>query len=278
MMFRYLVFCAIGVVLLFSTATAWAQPKYGADMGVGVQPDFKSPPLRDSDNWFVPFAVHYEDAAGGLPYPNWAGAIVRMHVLDNTEVDVDAIRSPYWTAPLIEPFGPRSDNRQSDPVMFTVWDPNAQNSGIDLHHTENVHLFDLELHAKNTVPSNNSDVDVTLGFWNIHHLKGGPGSNVIDLNQSDWVYGNAGTNPIGASHFPTDPPAPGQGMWFHLTQPKPFHTVAGHGSAFYATLANTGMIGIEHVPEPTGMVLVICGAGAAGMAWIIRRRRKQRMA
>ena len=275
-MLRYLLSGAIGVALLFSAATAWAQPPQGGvDIGtaVGVDTDYKTPQLKDSDTILIPLAVHAPP--GPLPHRNWAGAIVGVHVLDATEVDVDAITSPMGTG-WTQPFGPRSENQQSLMQNFTAWHPNAQGSGTTLNQSQNTPVLNLTLHAKNTDPINNSDRDIQLKFWNINHLPAGPGSAIIGLQPSDWVYGNPGSDPIEISHFPTDPPQPGFGTWYHVMQPKTFHVSSGIGSAFYATFANSAWIGIEHVPEPAGFVLLFCGGGAAGMAWIIRRRRKHR--
>jgi len=263
-------------MFLFSVATTLAQPVGGIDVpGVaGVETDFKTPPLRDSDVFTVPLAIHNQDAGVVL---NWAGALVGVHVLDNQEVDIDGINSPWWPSLIPSPFGDRSENVQSVMAVFQAWHPNAQNSGIDLQQSQNMHVFDVTLHAKNTDPINNTDQDIGLRFWNIRHLGAGPGGISIFLDASDWVYGTEFFNPIQASFFPPNPPAPGDGTWYLLAEPKTFQTV-GAGSAFVATLANTAAIGVEHVPEPAGFVLVICGAGAAGMAWTVRRRRKHRAA
>ena len=90
------------------------------------------------------------------------------------------------------------------------------------------------------------------------------------------------------SELPTNRPEIGFGRWVHATQPKTFHlgdvvpgaptpsfTGSPHlGSWFYATLAGTALIGIEHVPEPATGMMVIGGVGAMLMGIRSRRRRQ----
>jgi len=239
--------------------------------GGGVIVDYKTPPLQTSDVIDVPLTFH----APGL-VPNWAGAMIRVHILDNQEVDVDGITLTDGTA-ITEPFGARSQNEQSAAQQFTFWHPSAPNSGVALNQSQMMPVAKLTLHAKNTTPINNSDVDITVGFWNIRHLLPGLGSSFIHLNASDYMYGTPNFNPVTQSELPPFTIEPGGGVWFHVTEAagKTIHLPAGQGSHYYATFVNTAKIGMEHVPEPAGVVLLVGGAVAAGLAWLSRRRRRR---
>ncbi len=266
----------VGLVALCVTASAFGQ--------TGASVDIKSPPLRDSEVWTLPVDFH-----PSVDIPNFAGVLMKMHVADATEVDVDKIipvLDPTGTAPPYdEPFGPQSQNQQSVTKWFTAWDPNAQQSGIDLPASQNIHAFDIQLRAKNTDAQNNSDIDLTAMVWNIRHLRDTPAnSQIITLQPSDWAYGFPGQDPLGLSELPTQNPEPGQGVWYHVDPAewpdgKRLHLTANiPGSFFYATqvLAGTAWrIGIEHIPEPVGISLMLSGVGAVGAATLCRRRRKR---
>lgn len=268
-MMKYVFTGAVGLAVVACIIAGFPDMAMGQVAGNLI----KTPPLKDSDVFPLPIEYHV-----GRDIPNFAGLIVQMHVLDAAEVDVDMIiPSDPGIPPITYPFGPRSQNVQSVPMKFTAWLPPdiIQQSGINLVESERIPLFDVQLHAKNTDPINNSDTDIVVNVWNIRHIGPGAGSTIIGLQPSDFVYGNPGTNPIQMSHFPTDPPYPGQGIWYHLTETKTFHLLPGLGSAFYATLATTVGIGIEHVPEPASITLILCGAVAARSSWRSRRRRKK---
>ena len=290
--------------------------------------DIKTPPMKDSDTYRIPFAVHPGVGTGkgdpgsgsGGPYlppylgAGWAGQRVKVHVQDASELDIVGLAPApgkklrvnipgaggiLTTGPLPAPelraiFGPISNGVQTQPIFFTVWDSNAQQSGKRLLTSINEPLFDLTVHAKNTSPANNSDVDVTFMFSDIWHLNGGPGTNLIEIRESDWWFVNSQvTDPLeppGLMHITNDPffnsaydfpTAPGpttddpNGHWIHM--PDLFvHTFGGPGSQFISRMVGgITTLGIEHVPEPTAVALL--GAGVVCSVLALRSRSKRRM-
>jgi hypothetical protein len=294
-----LVYGVFGLAVVMLVTTAFAQ---------GVITEIKTPPMRDSDVMTIPMALHYDDGTGeGNPYmpaipgSGWAGAVVTMHILDAREVDIDAITPVPGTViryrpvvggppvtigptqPWPDPFGPRSANAQSVPLVFTVIHSQASGSGIDVKNSINIPLFDLDIHAKNTFLEN-SDWDVTFKFSDIWHLRPGPGSLQIHARDSMmmWVWSDyeleAYHLPDSTYGLPTDPPPIDypNAHWFHLPESLIFHTVEGQGSAFFRSFLNTAWLGVEHVPEPTTSVLCAVGVACALMGlWSRGRRRSQ---
>lgn len=288
-------------------ATAIAQP--------GVTDVIKTRPLRESDVHIQPIARHFDptrpqEPPPELPGAGWAGARVKIHVLDPTEVDVVALvpAPPYairwngapWSpvppgiypGPVPEPFGPRSNNVASVPIIVTLIHPNANNSGINPPFSHVEHLFDLVVHAKNTHPRNNSDIDVTMMFSDIWHTRPRevPGSTVIRFpnsvrmwtysvfdNPSIWQQFHIFDPPYNSMYrLPEGPPIDSpEGHWVHLP-PVTFHNFPGiiPGSQFFAYMVATVIgLGIEHVPEPVSLALVGIGIACTGMAAFSRRRR-----
>jgi hypothetical protein len=279
-MFR--VFCGLIVALGISLVTVDAfalgiPPRAGIvlpfppDRPKKVVVDYKTPPMQDSEVIKIPLGVKL----AGVEH--WAGAIMGVHILDNTEVDVTGISDAAGSFH-VEPFGPASDNTQSQMKPFTLWAPNAMASGTAHSDYEIVPIFDITLHAKNTTPTNNSDTDIRLAFWNICHLPPSWTSDTIELKRSDWVWASSNWAPTPGDFRLPDPlpPTATNGHWVHV----PFTTCidftqAVPGSNFIATFVNTAKIGIEHVPEPASMCLIVCGFAAAGMALFSRWRRKR---
>ncbi|MFW6124712.1 MAG: hypothetical protein ACOC46_01080, partial [Pirellulales bacterium] len=156
----------------------------------GVITDIKTPPLQNSDHFFIPIDIHTNFSA-----PNWGGARMKVHILDASEVDIVSItpvtgptRDPVGPT-IISPFGPASENAASSPIFFTMWHPNAQNTGTNITSSVNQAIFDLEIHVKGSDPAGNSDVDVTFMFWNIWHLPDiTESSQILGLQPSDYVY------------------------------------------------------------------------------------------
>ena len=244
----------------------------------GVETDIKTPPLQNSDEFTIPIAVHNIN-----PVSNWAGVLMEVHILDNTEIDIDAIdpAPPMLGVPMANPFGPRSNNSQSVAKLFTAWHPNAPGSGITIPGSVNQPAFIFDGHVKGSNPAGNSDVDVQLRFWNIRHF--GPnniGSTIITLQPSVQIYVRSSIQdqqqlhqPNSIYHFPNNPPAIGEGHWLHLYEPATFHLFPGPGSTYIATFLNTATLGIDHVPEPAAGVLMACGGVGLCLAWRARRKR-----
>jgi hypothetical protein len=238
--------------------------------------------LRSSDIVQLPLGQQHYLPDPTLPphWPGagWAGYKFTVHVLDNTEVDVDAV-GPYpyditggqgpnhGELPQTDPFGPRSANQVSHPKEWTRWHPLYFQSGIQPTSHE-YRVADLKLHIKGTSdPSQNSDTDVQVRLWNIWHVR--QDSHIAYLKQSDriWV-GPSLPPPVGTTHASGNNP-----LWQHIEQPDPFpfHFMQ---SQFYATLAKTFNIGIDHIPEPVSGVLF--GLGVLCSVMGMRSYRKRR--
>ena len=282
----------------------------------------KTPPLRNSDTYTLPIFRHFDpgrppgEPPPELPGAGWAGARVKIHVLDPTEVDVDAlvpapgygIRWPgapwsplppgIYGGPIPNPFGPRSANVGSVPLIVTMIHPNANFSGINPPASHIEPILNLVLHAKNTNVSNNSDIDATMMFSDVWHTRDRtvPGSTVIHFPNSvrKWSFSNinddpgswqpfhitASQDPVYASYYrlPEGPPIDDpNGHWAHIPDSLLFHNYPGFlpGSDFFAYMAATVLgIGIEHVPEPVSAALLGIGVACASMGVFSRRRRR----
>jgi hypothetical protein len=248
--------------------------------------DFKTPPLQQSETFSLPFSYHPTPP----PWAGWAGWIVKLHLLDASELDLTVhpnvpTRTPSGTfaaSSTFSPFGPPSGNLESAPVTYTLWVPNALQSGIG---TQTVTPSTLIFHAKDTTLANNSDTDLVTMFWNIYHVRTGPGSTLVALRPSDRIWVSSNITNVGQLHTPasqiqlppTGPtPFSPDGHWLHIPNFVTLH-LTGLGSGFYATLVGSGTYGVEHVPEPTSAFLV--GGGLLALALGSRaRRRRLRMA
>jgi hypothetical protein len=283
----------------------------------------KTPPLGEGDAYTLPINRHFDpmrpEPPPQLPGAGWAGARIKIHVLDPTEVDVALlipapgylIRYPgspsmdptvpgtppgLYTGPVPDPFGPRSHNVGSVPVVVTLINPLAQQSGINPPFSHVEPLLDLVLHAKNTNLGKNSDIDVTLMFEDIWHTRDRevPGSTIVHFPNSVrfWSQSNLSDDPASWEqlHIPAGqpfasnyriPPSPPldspEGHWVHIPNSLPFHNPPGliPGSNFFAYMATTVLgVGIEHVPEPVSIALLGTGLACAAVGLFSRRRRR----
>jgi hypothetical protein len=145
------------------------------------------------------------------------------------------------------------------PTVFpmSVWHPNAAQSGTLVESSGMYPLFWVSGHAKNTTPLNNSDIDITISVWQILHIVN---SGTYGASPSDYFYMT-----MGGQNYEM---IPGMGTWVHNT-----HTIVFlPASAFVATnawISNVAGYGIEHVPEPVSLLLLVGGAGAL----LVGRRR-----
>jgi hypothetical protein len=303
------------IVLGICALSAWAVAVTALGQTGEITP-IKTPPLRNSDIYTQPINRHFNgtDAPAELPGAGWAGVRVKIHVLDASEVDVDAlvpapgylIRYPgspdgtglppgIYTGPIPDPFGPRSNNVGSVPIIVTMIHPLAQQSGINPPFSHIEPIVNLVLHAKNTSARNNSDIDLTLMFEDIWHTRERtvPGSTQIHFPNSvrKWSFSNVNDDPSSWEPFhitgdpvfdsmyrmPEGPPLEDpNGHWAHIPGSLVFHNFTGFvpGSDFFAYMAATVLgVGIEHVPEPVSAALLGVGVGCALMGGYSRKRR-----
>jgi hypothetical protein len=225
-----------------------------------------------------------------VPWAGWAGYKFTVHILDSAEVDVDAVRPyPFLNGQQVpgpithDPFGPHSNNVQSQTREWMQLHPLHQQSGVTLNASAVYPVADLRLHLKGTTTGQNSDTDVVVQLWNIWHYRHGYTTNIVPLAPSDRIWVGSSINDIEQLHVinsqygyigpPTIPPISSTdptGHWLHVNNPIEFHF---WGSQFYATLADTITIGIEHIPEPTSILLIGLGSLCAAMALRSHKRR-----
>jgi hypothetical protein len=176
-----------GALILAFAPTALGQGGVAIGPG-GVDTQFKTPPLQESDTILIPLDMH-PTTAMGAPWLGWGGAMMRLHLADPTEVDVLAVADPSGNVTTL-PFGPPSQGVASSSRSFTFFHPGVFGSGIPLTPSVNQPIFTLSLHAKNTLPINNSDFDLTASFANIWHVIGGSqfASQIVVLDPSAYVF------------------------------------------------------------------------------------------
>ena len=80
----------LGLALLLTAPGALAQG--GGGTPGGVITEIKSPPLQNSDEFALPISIH-NTVSIGSEFFGWAGAIMQMHLLDNSELDADAFHA-----------------------------------------------------------------------------------------------------------------------------------------------------------------------------------------
>jgi hypothetical protein len=261
---------------LLATAllVAWALPAVADTSGpmgglVPVFPpyfeDAKSPPLRNSDTFATQWGMHITSAFG-----NYAGFLFDLQYDGNEMSYVNVTPAgphigiqvpgvpgilPGATFP-----GSQSSVQVVSPVALWIDPAVAAQSGIYLGSSSLVPLFNITGHAKNTTPLNNSDIDITVSAWQILHIVT---SGDYLLRPGSWVYWDASLNWA----------APGTGTWYYIVGTTTVSWFIPQ-SAFVATnryITNTGGYGIEHVPEPVSILLLVGGVGAFATG---RRRRR----
>ena len=275
--------CSLALLLLFAASPVLAQVV-----------TIKSPPLATSDTTFIPVFGH--QSAANPPWAGWAGGIVKMHLLDATELDVldffsaigpmTPLAAPGGTLTAsgfayLSPFGPPSSNLTSLPASFNL--SAGAPSGLNVSTSSTFFLGDVAIHVKNSTIANNSDIDLTFMLWNIWHLRTGTtfASQIITLDPSDRIWVPSSINDPSQLHTASSllalPPggslANPNSHWLHLNQPWLIHLTGSFGSGFYATGAGTLNLGIEHVPEPTTGALIGTGFLLLGASRYLRRRR-----
>jgi hypothetical protein len=286
---RKLIGLVAASLLYLLAEQAFAQISFGQDHNFGPRLG-----LHTSDVVSLPLEHHQVIPA--VPWAGWAGYKFTVHVLDNTEVDVDAVRTyPFDSfshqqvpGPIYhDPFGPRSHNVESQPREWMLLHPLHQQSGVTLNSSAVYPVADIEMHLKGTDnPAQNSDTDVVVQLWNIWHYRHGYTSQIVPLAPSDRIWVGSSINDIEQLHVinsqygfigtPVIPPISSTdptGHWLHVNHPLEFHF---YGSQFYATLADTITIGIEHIPEPASIALAGFGGICALMAARAHHQRRSK--
>jgi hypothetical protein len=229
--------------------------------------DVKSPLLSSSGWAYTTWAVHL-----AWEYPHYAGMVFRL-TFDGHEISSLGLREsgPHtmmevpgvhgalsgYTFP-----GSQSSEQVISPIAIWISASQAMGSGISLNTLSTpISLFHLSAHVKNSCAADNSDIDVTVTPFVIWHNYL---SVTWQLGNSAWVYKTvSGTN---------WEMTPGAGYWFPASG-LTFVPV----SAFFAIgapddLRNVAGFGIEHIPEPASLLLLLGGAGAMVTGRLRRRR------
>jgi hypothetical protein len=238
----------------------------GWDPATNTFADFHTPPLQESDVWTTAWGMHVTFA-----FTNYAGFLFDLqydgHELSqigifpagpHVGVEVPGVPGLFegWTFP-----GSQSSPQVVSPIAVWVDPGLAQQSGITVNASSLITLFHMTFHAKNTTPANNSDIDITSSPWQILHIVA---SGTFHLSESMWLY----MSPGGDEFAPT----PGGGVWVHHQGTTTNLFIPQ--SAFVATnnfIVNTGGIGIDHIPAPGALAMVVAGLGLGAVAH--RRRR-----
>ena len=135
--------------------------------GGGVNPVIKTSPLSAGQLETVFIDVHN---SSGAVLPNWAGVLVKIHLMDPSEVDIVAVRIGGVQQP--HPFQVSGAGPGSTTLLIPVFHPAASFSGISMLPSSAFPAITLSLIGKNTDPVNNSDVDIKLEFADIYHAPG----------------------------------------------------------------------------------------------------------
>ncbi len=242
----------LGVV----TACAVAAPVMADSIGPAGFPfgDFFTPPLSASQSTSIPISYHVTDVLFA-----WAG----VHFLTNID-PTEANFMGFAAAPGFSTTGAAGS--------VTVWSTNAGKSGQTISSSVPILLGSLALHAKGATPLNNGDIDVVFqSVFNIFHVTPASASGVSTFLTATWLYLPPG---VPASQWGQGTaPLVGEGVWAHLTTTLAVHFSASWfwGTSFFFDPGASGGIGIENVPAPAGVAILMAGFGAVGFA---RRRRR----
>ncbi len=237
-------------------ACAAAGPVMADSIGPAGFPfgDFFTQPLSGSQNTSVPISYHVTFGFG-----NWAGVHFSA-LIDPTEANFTG-------------FTPAQGFITTGAGgSITVWSTNASNSGQSVFTSVPIPLGSLTLHAKGATPLNNGDVDVVFqNVFNIQHVTSVSASATTLFSTATWVYLPPAV-PVSQWGQGT-PPQVGDGVWVHLTATLSVHLNESWfwGTSFFFSPGDSGGIGIENVPAPASMAILMGGFGAVGFA---RRRRR----
>ena len=295
---RYvLLTCLVSVAL---TTAAWAVVDFDMPAIIldnGDNPSVTHTPLMTkSDVVRYPIHVHYPNGIGGTRddydevtsiaggdvttidvYPEdqfgFAGYLVRVHVLDGSEVNHDP--SPFVP---IKGFGaghidlqglypglniPNS-RKASSSRTGAIWLPDdvVAGSGVELPASFKAPVIDLVLHAKNTNLPNDRMADIELQVYNIRHARAKGSAD------ADWVF--VADAALESSNGPAAKVQPSTGHWVHLSSESRVHVSP---SAYIATLAGTALVDIRHIPEPASGLMIIGGISAIVLGLRSRKNR-----
>ncbi len=238
-------------------ACAVAGPLMADSIGPAGFPfgDFFTPALSASQSTSIPISYHIT-----FGFPNWAGVRFTANI-DPTEANFTG-------------FTPAQGFITTGAGgSITVWSTNASNSGQSVFSSVPIPLGSLTLHAKGATPLNNGDVDVVFqNVFNIQHVTSVSASATTLFSTATWVYLPPAV-PVSQWGQGT-PPQVGDGVWEHLTakqQPLQLNLSWFWGTSFAFNAGASGGIGIENVPAPASVAILIGGFGALGFA---RRRRR----
>jgi hypothetical protein len=223
---------AVGILALLTALAAPAAADTTGPIqgyGGGTFVDVKSPPLADGETFTATWGIHFTGT------PNYAG-LVFVVFYDPSETSALGVAA---AGPHFLTFGT---------ATVTAWHNNAANSGVNPAPSSVLSVFRLTGAAINTTTANNSDVDLLISAWRIIHI---PDTTFFTLQMSDLVY----VTPLGfQKEF-----VPGNGVWSHATFGGTTFITA---SAFVARqISNVAGYGIEHVPEPISVSLLLAGIG-----------------
>ncbi len=210
--------------------------------------DVKGEPLYESQ-WFGTTWAAY----AVLPVFNTAGILFNLQY-DGHEVSsltLTPMGSLYLPG-ASSVYLPGSQSSPQSQFPISMWLPGATSSGTWVPASTLMGMFYVSGHVKNSATANNSDIDIDLDIWRIHHVAI-PGPHYFE--DSVYVYLTGTQSTAGWAR------QPGTGIWVHYSGGW---TCSVPNSAFVAThclIENVAGYGIEHVPEPLSVLIMLLGAG-----------------